>query len=378
MNINLNNYESFFLLYVDNELSAAERKSVEEFLGNYPYLQGEMDQLKETVLPMESKNFDFKAGLLKPVLTEEAQLDNLLLHLDNELGGEQKLQLEQELLKDSELQKEWALLKRTKLDPTELVAFPDKTILYRNESGRLAISRFVRLAIAAAVVGAGIFLGMNLLDKNVALSDEMAVNPVQPVPGGVNSTGTAVDSSTSFATTASEEIKAKRATSGNLVIDQPVAAAKKIVQDNPNLENLKMAKKEIATATSNELPNKKPVENDDVERVIRRALPSNQEIVRIDLPENNESRNSSTIASVKNMPTISDVNIQQVENLFARTAAFDNDDNSDNHIFMMDEDKVSRSKAAGFLKKLKRTVERTTKIKPGNSLRIAGFEFAVK
>jgi hypothetical protein len=45
---------------------------------------------------------------------------------------------------------------------------------------------------------------------------------------------------------------------------------------------------------------------------------------------------------------------------------------------MMDEEKVSRTKAAGFLKKIKRTVERTTKIKPGNSLRIAGFEFAVK
>jgi hypothetical protein len=54
------------------------------------------------------------------------------------------------------------------------------------------------------------------------------------------------------------------------------------------------------------------------------------------------------------------------------------ENNNDNHIFMMDEERVSRTKAAGFFKKIKRTVERTTKIKPGSSLKIAGFEFAVK
>jgi hypothetical protein len=53
------------------------------------------------------------------------------------------------------------------------------------------------------------------------------------------------------------------------------------------------------------------------------------------------------------------------------------DDNND-HIFLMDEDDVNRSKAGVFFKRLKRTVARTAGVKPGNSLKIAGFEFAVK
>jgi hypothetical protein len=53
------------------------------------------------------------------------------------------------------------------------------------------------------------------------------------------------------------------------------------------------------------------------------------------------------------------------------------DDNND-HIFLMDEDDVNRSKAGTFFKRLKRTVARTAGVKPGSSLKIAGLEFAVK
>src|SRR5688572_22742030 len=109
MNINPDNYESFFLMYVDNELSAVQRREVEEFLGNYPYLRAELEQLKETVLPVQKANFQFKAALLKPVVSEETVAENMLLHLDNELASEEHQQLTELLMKDADLQKEWSL-----------------------------------------------------------------------------------------------------------------------------------------------------------------------------------------------------------------------------------------------------------------------------
>jgi hypothetical protein len=75
---------------------------------------------------------------------------------------------------------------------------------------------------------------------------------------------------------------------------------------------------------------------------------------------------------------IIDTNVTPGENSYASLASFENQDKNDNHILFMDEEKVSRSKAGVFFKKLKRTVARSTNIKTGNSLKIAGFEFAVK
>ena len=132
MNINLNNYESFFLLYIDNELPVAEKKAVEEFLKEHSYLQDEFDLLKETILPAEENSFAFKGSLLKPVLSEQALQENLLLHLDNELTGEKKESLEKQLLTDDQLQKDWAILRKTKLNADDIISHPDKTALYRH------------------------------------------------------------------------------------------------------------------------------------------------------------------------------------------------------------------------------------------------------
>ena len=58
MNINRNTYEEFFLLYVDNELSQAERRQVEAFIEENPDLRPELDMLHDVVLrPEESTRY---------------------------------------------------------------------------------------------------------------------------------------------------------------------------------------------------------------------------------------------------------------------------------------------------------------------------------
>jgi len=81
--INENNYETFFMSYIDNELSAAERAAVEAFVLTYPQYAAELTVFEKTKLAptnieMEDKIFlyrfsemeasldsDFKASLYK-------------------------------------------------------------------------------------------------------------------------------------------------------------------------------------------------------------------------------------------------------------------------------------------------------------------------
>ncbi len=66
MEINRNNYEEFFLLYVDNELPAAQRRGVEEFVQTNPDLKEELYLLTETILVSDNNIvFENKEELYK-------------------------------------------------------------------------------------------------------------------------------------------------------------------------------------------------------------------------------------------------------------------------------------------------------------------------
>lgn len=72
--INLNNYEEYFISFVDNELSEDERADVEKFILQHPQLQAEFALLKQTVSEPEPVVFENKEILYrhkedrKPVL----------------------------------------------------------------------------------------------------------------------------------------------------------------------------------------------------------------------------------------------------------------------------------------------------------------------
>lgn len=63
--ISLGNYQEYFLLYIDNELTAPEKEAVETFVLQQPQLQDEFTLLKETVLPAEEIIFTGKASLYR-------------------------------------------------------------------------------------------------------------------------------------------------------------------------------------------------------------------------------------------------------------------------------------------------------------------------
>ncbi len=181
MNITRNNYEEYFILYMDNELTQAERRVVEDFVQLHPDLKEELDLLQQFKLtPDTDIVFAGKAELLKGQEASIINLSNyeeyLLLYTDNELNPAQKAAVEQFAAENLAVQKELDLLRFTRLQP-EAVEFPDKASLYRREEKVRAMPvRWWRAAAAILILA----LGLSTVWMISRRSDEAAVAGASP------------------------------------------------------------------------------------------------------------------------------------------------------------------------------------------------------
>jgi hypothetical protein len=186
--ITRHNYEEYFILYMDNELSAADKQMVELFAAQNPDLKDELDLLMQSKLvPDTNIVFEGKEILMKNEidLPITGITEKLLLHLDNELPAGEKAEVEKLIVADTAVTKEWQLLQQTKL-PAEAIIFPNKESLYRKEETVRVVSiKWWRIA-AAAVVLLGIGFGTySILNKKrsidgseVAVKDNKSGNKV--------------------------------------------------------------------------------------------------------------------------------------------------------------------------------------------------------
>jgi len=158
MNIDRNNYEEYFILYLDNELSAEDRRRVDLFVQENPDLQAELQLFLQTKLPADDTIlFDNKEALLLSTgsIGSNNQEEWLLMSIDNELDTHQQKELEEYLQRNPAAQQELALLQKTKLGVDTAIVFPDKESLYRKEDTTKAPvipMRWMRMAVAAVLL----------------------------------------------------------------------------------------------------------------------------------------------------------------------------------------------------------------------------------
>lgn len=169
------NYEEYFLMYVDNELTAEERAAVELFVQQNPDLAAELDMLMQTKLAADDiLVFGNKKDLLQNIDT--VNIDNyeeqFLLYIDKELDKEDKESVEKFVLQHPQFQDEFTLLKQTVLDP-EQVVFEDKESLLRKEERRV-IPMFLRFAAAAAIIGIAVLVWW-MQDSKTTITPQIAV-----------------------------------------------------------------------------------------------------------------------------------------------------------------------------------------------------------
>ena len=130
--INLGNYEEYFILYMDNELSAEQKLLVEKFISSHPHLADELEVLMNTRLPVDEVSFHGKDDLLASAMKATIVDESLLLYIDNELTASDKAAVEDKIKADENYALQHTALMQTKLDSSEKILHPNKKELYRN------------------------------------------------------------------------------------------------------------------------------------------------------------------------------------------------------------------------------------------------------
>lgn len=184
MNIDRHNYEEFFILYLDNELTAEQRRRVEDFAAANPDLKEELDLLLQSKLvPDTDIVFDSKEELLKhgETIGSHNYTEWLLLYVDHELTPAQKATVEHWISQHPIAAQELELLQKARLQPDEAIIFADKHLLYRREERRVVAIRWWRMAAAAALllaVSTAAFMFSHKHQNTIAGNGDQQIKPV--------------------------------------------------------------------------------------------------------------------------------------------------------------------------------------------------------
>ncbi|WP_295126619.1 hypothetical protein [uncultured Chitinophaga sp.] len=161
IDINISNYESYLLSYIDGELAGDELAALEVFLERNPAARQELALLEATRLKPEAGAFSFgnKAMLYRGGAINTNNYESYLLsYLDNELSAEEHGQFEQFMRQHPQVKQEMLLWNATRQYPDTSVVFENKSSLYRQTEAKQRKLRPVYWWSAAAAVVAGLLI----------------------------------------------------------------------------------------------------------------------------------------------------------------------------------------------------------------------------
>ena len=161
--INRNNYESYFLDYLEGNLDGRRREELISFLEENPDLKEELNGLEAIRLGRDQVNFAGKTSLKKDLtlsdpgytLFDELSLDRL----EGELPENQAREFDQLISEDPDKKKEYELYEKTLLKPDKKLRYTGKGALKRGRTiqiYRKTIYRSVALA-ASILILAGVY-----------------------------------------------------------------------------------------------------------------------------------------------------------------------------------------------------------------------------
>jgi hypothetical protein len=168
MDISRNNYETYFLDFLEGNLQPDEEGAVLEFVENNPDLKSELDLMRSLYLtPDDSISFS-DANSLKKEFIPTAEInpgnvdDFLAAKLEGDLDDISLANLEEFLELNPEYQKEWQRMTMTRLVPEPGIEYPDHRSL--KKSALFLIPGRVRFGIIASLAALLIlFIGVRIV-----------------------------------------------------------------------------------------------------------------------------------------------------------------------------------------------------------------------
>jgi hypothetical protein len=354
MNITRHNYEEYFILYMDNELSSDKRRMVETFVQIHPDLKEELDILLQyKLVPDNNIVFDGKKELMKVQGESPITLSNyeewLVLYMDNELTADQRKTVEQFIVVNPAVKKEADLLLRTQLQPEKIV-FANKEVLYRKEE-KVRPVLWWRAAAAILILALGLTSVIVFNKKGNGSKDDIARVPVTE-QNATKESNVATNKNSS-----NEEVKEENKQTQVPVISNSV--------QNAVAGTLRPANNTTATKKNNVIPVRV---NDNIQTPIK----NNEEVMADNRPSNNLPQplnNRNVINNDAANKTIANVNIPKEANiakdpLTNTVVTTNNPQPSDIIQAGFDESSSKKSKLRGFFRKVTRTFEKRTNIDP--------------
>lgn len=362
MNINRNNYEEYFLLYADNELSKTERKVVEIFVQENPDLKEEFSMWKLTInSPDEKVKLADKSFLIKKesssFINEKNCEEIFVLYHDNELTDEEKGETEKFIVENPKFKAGFELIGKAKLVPENSIVYPGKKQLYRKERSGKVISMVLWRSIAAAVlIGFGLWVTISYLHRSrmpqmVATSTNNSLQkpPIKDVKTGTNFN-------------IEKPVKERN----NIVSSTKTTGQEKIRKNKTGVEKPVLKERNIKekSMVSNDTKTKKvPLEqkiNAPKPDIDYQLAASDKPVIKLPDIEKTETHltDNPIAASVnKTEPVLqNEVNIQ--------TASYisETSDNQNYVFYDVPSENFRKSKVGVFLKKVRRVVERNNPI----------------
>ena len=161
VNINRNNYEEYFIDFLDGNLNQTEREQLFLFLDANPDLKEELENFDGELVIKDEVSYKEKSILLKKSLLAEVTSTNFdelcIANLEGDLNQTEEKYFQELIYEDSKKQKEFEVFKLTKIPSREAIVFKHKHVLKKIAKPRFKWNYAIISAAASIVILMGIY-----------------------------------------------------------------------------------------------------------------------------------------------------------------------------------------------------------------------------